>query len=57
MGGKIRFLSSAYIESPGPASQNSVFLSFCTQLAKALVSGGGSEITLNQGIEPSNAGA
>ena len=59
------FLSSAYVVSPGPTSRKfflsvflSVFLSFCIrflgfQLVKALVSGSGSGIPLNQDIEPS----
>ena len=66
----IFFLSSAYVVSPGPTSRKlffflSVFFSFChsvsnilgIQLAKALVSGSGSDIPLTQDIEPSNSRA
>ena len=58
------FLSSAYVVSPGPTCQNSVFF-FChsvsnflgIQLDNALVSGSGSDMPLTQDIEPSNSRA
>merc|ERR1711954_185158 len=55
------FLSSAYIVSPGPTSQNSFIHSVSNflgiQLANAMVSGSGSNIPLIQDIEPSNSRA
>ena len=62
------FLSSAYVVSPGPTSQNSFFFFFLSffhsisdflgfRLVMALVSGSGSDIPLIQDIEPSNSRA
>ena len=57
-----KFLSNAYVVSPGPTSRKFIFFFFHpvsnflgASLDKALVSGSGSDITLIQDIEPSNA--